>query len=112
MPARREIGKALIDIADFGIDRALWIGTPEGSHWRHEIVGRDLLDALGIDSAHICGRSMGGVIAQMLAANYPEKVKTLTIIMSTTGSRKLPMPSMKVLKHMLIKKIQSFCRSR
>jgi pimeloyl-ACP methyl ester carboxylesterase len=52
-----------------------------------------LLDALDIDRAHIVGVSMGGMIAQELAINYPERVKTLTSIMSTTGNRKLPKPS-------------------
>jgi pimeloyl-ACP methyl ester carboxylesterase len=45
-----------------------------------------LLDALGIDSAHIVGVSMGGYIAQTLAVEYPERTRTLTSIMSTTGN--------------------------
>jgi pimeloyl-ACP methyl ester carboxylesterase len=44
-----------------------------------------LLDALGLDSAHVVGASMGGMIAQTLAIEHPARVRTLTSIMSTTG---------------------------
>lgn len=46
-----------------------------------------LLDALGIDSVHLVGVSMGGMIAQTVAAHHPERVRSLTSIMSTTGER-------------------------
>ncbi|RDE12735.1 MAG: alpha/beta hydrolase [Candidatus Thorarchaeota archaeon] len=49
-----------------------------------------LLDALGIRKAHICGASMGGMIAQALAYRHPSRVLSLTIIMSTTGNPALP----------------------
>ncbi len=49
-----------------------------------------LLDALKIDSAHIVGASMGGMIAQLVAASYPERTRSLTSIMSTTGNRAVP----------------------
>jgi len=52
-----------------------------------------LLDALEIAAAHIVGVSMGGMIAQTLAINYPGRVRTLTSIMSTTGDPKLPPPT-------------------
>lgn len=53
-----------------------------------------LLDALGIEKAHICGASMGGMIAQIIAYRHPEHVLTLTSIMSTTGNPGLPMGRM------------------
>ncbi|MEN9717935.1 MAG: hypothetical protein RIQ99_813 [Pseudomonadota bacterium] len=49
-----------------------------------------LLDALGIASAHVVGGSMGGMIAQLVAANHPDKVLTLTSIFSSTGNPALP----------------------
>lgn len=49
-----------------------------------------LLDALGIGKAHVIGASMGGMIAQMVAADHPERVLSLTSIMSTTGNPSLP----------------------
>ncbi len=49
-----------------------------------------LLAALDIPRAHIVGASMGGMIAQMVAANHPEKVMSLVSVMSTTGNPALP----------------------
>ncbi len=47
-----------------------------------------LLDALGIDSAHVVGMSMGGMIAQTIAIEHPQRVRSLTSIMSNPGDRK------------------------
>ncbi len=49
-----------------------------------------LLDALGIAKAHIVGASMGGMIVQEMAIRHPERVLTMTSIMSTTGAPDLP----------------------
>jgi pimeloyl-ACP methyl ester carboxylesterase len=48
-----------------------------------------LLDALALDSAHVVGASMGGMIAQTLAIEHPDRVRSLISIMSTTGDREV-----------------------
>ena len=52
-----------------------------------------LLDALGIESAHVVGESMGGMIAQRMVIHHTDRVRTLTSIMSTTGEPGLPPPT-------------------
>jgi len=52
--------------------------------------GIAVLDVLEIQSAHIVGASMGGMIAQIIASEYPERTKSLVSIMSTTGAKHLP----------------------
>ena len=52
-----------------------------------------LMDALGIKSAHLVGMSMGGMIAQEIAISFPQRVRSLTSIMSTTGNPKMPQPT-------------------
>jgi pimeloyl-ACP methyl ester carboxylesterase len=49
-----------------------------------------LLDALSIDRAHVIGRSMGGMVAQIMASEYPDRVLSLTSFMSSTGNPELP----------------------
>jgi len=55
-----------------------------------------VLDALGITQAHVCGASMGGMVAQHMTASRPERVTRLTLIMTSSGSRRLPQASAKV----------------
>jgi pimeloyl-ACP methyl ester carboxylesterase len=52
-----------------------------------------LMDALGIKSAHLVGVSMGGMIAQETTILFPQRVRSLTSIMSTTGNPKVPPPT-------------------
>ena len=56
-----------------------------------------LLDQLGIARAHIVGASLGGMIAQLIAADYPERTLSLTSIMSTSGNPLLPLPRPQVI---------------
>ncbi|MGD8416770.1 MAG: alpha/beta hydrolase [Pseudomonadales bacterium] len=49
-----------------------------------------LLDALGLERAHVVGRSMGGMIAQIIAATHPDRTLSLATIMSSTGNPALP----------------------
>ena len=49
-----------------------------------------LLDALHLEKAHICGASMGGMIAQVVSYRHPQRVLSLTSIMSNTGNPNLP----------------------
>ena len=71
-----------------------------GNHPRQYHLGdmaRDtvgLLDVLGYQDAHLAGISMGGMIAQTVAAHYPGRVRTLTSIMSTTGAPRTGRPAM------------------
>jgi pimeloyl-ACP methyl ester carboxylesterase len=53
-----------------------------------DVIG--LLDALQIDRAHVVGRSMGGMIAQIVASEHPLRIRSLTSIMSSTGNPSLP----------------------
>lgn len=60
-----------------------------------------LLAALGIESAHVCGASMGGMIAQTMALRHPERVRSLISIMSTTGNPALPPPRPEAMRALL-----------
>jgi len=59
-----------------------------------------VLDALNIQQAHIVGMSMGGMISQLVTGLYPERILSLTSIMSTSGERGKGIPSLKVSRQM------------
>ena len=60
-----------------------------------------LLDALGIERAHVVGASLGGMIAQTLAIEYPRRVLSLTSIMSSTGNPDVTQPRPEALSALL-----------
>jgi len=62
-----------------------------------------LMDYLELDAAHIAGASMGGMIAQTVAIEHPDRVRTLCSIMSTTGSRRVGLPRLRALGTLLSK---------
>ena len=77
-----------------------FVGLPSKSVYRLEDMADDaaaLLDHLDIESAHIVGASMGGMIAQIFAARFPRRTRGLGIIFSSNNSALLPPPAPKAL---------------
>lgn len=68
--------------------------------------GAALLDALGVEKAHIVGASMGGMIAQHFASRHADKVLTLTSVFSSTGNSKLPQAKKEAMQ-ILVKRPES-----
>ncbi|MDS4015874.1 MAG: alpha/beta hydrolase [Candidatus Accumulibacter sp.] len=78
------------------IARALRTGQPPQAPYTLDDMAADsvgLLDALGIERAHIVGASMGGAIAQIVAARHAARTLSLTCIMTTSGHPDLPPPT-------------------
>jgi pimeloyl-ACP methyl ester carboxylesterase len=82
---------------DFGAELAKgFSGEPVSAPYVLSDMAADavgLLDHLGIQAAHIVGASMGGMIVQTMAIEHPERVRTMTSIMSTTGERDVGHPT-------------------
>ena len=75
---------------------AMLTGRPRPHGYHLGDLARDtvgLLDALGLERAHLAGMSMGGMIAQTVAAHFPSRVSSLASIMSTTGARRTGRPA-------------------
>jgi pimeloyl-ACP methyl ester carboxylesterase len=82
------------------IARAVLLRRPIPATYDLADMARDaigLLDALEVESAHVVGMSMGGMIAQTMAIEHPAKVRSLTSIMSTTGSRRVGRPKLSLI---------------
>ena len=60
-----------------------------------------LLDALGVERAHVVGGSLGGMVAQLLVIRHPDRVLSLASLMSTTGRRGQGRTSVRVWRHLL-----------
>jgi pimeloyl-ACP methyl ester carboxylesterase len=81
-----------------------WLGLPSRSAYKLEDMADDaaaVLDQLGIERAHIVGASMGGMIAQIFAARFSERTRTLAVIFSSNNSALLPPPSPRALLALL-----------
>ncbi|MFG2044503.1 alpha/beta fold hydrolase [Dactylosporangium sp. NPDC048998] len=85
-----------------GLLRQLAARPPRGAYTLEDMAGDALgvLDHLGIGRAHVAGMSMGGMIAQSLAAAHPDRIATLTSIFSTTGERRVGQPARSTLLRM------------
>jgi pimeloyl-ACP methyl ester carboxylesterase len=81
-----------------------WVGLPASSAYTLEDMADDaaaVLDHLGIERAHIVGASMGGMIAQIFAARFAERTKSLAVIFSSNNRRFLPPPAPRALLALL-----------
>lgn len=80
------------------------IGLPLGVGYTLSDMAKDgigLLDALGIEQAHVVGASMGGMIVQLMAANHRERLLSMTSIMSSSGAPGLPGPRADIRRRMM-----------
>jgi pimeloyl-ACP methyl ester carboxylesterase len=96
----RDIGRSQLMTGAPPTPVQLALRSKKAAHYTLDDMAADgvgLLDALGIDRAHIVGASMGGMIAQTIAARRPERTLSLTSIMSNTGARLSGQPAVKLL---------------
>jgi pimeloyl-ACP methyl ester carboxylesterase len=80
------------------------VGLPVRSAYSVADMAKDgigLLDALGIEKAHVVGASMGGMIVQHMAASHADRVLSMTSIMSSSGKRGLPGPRADIRRNMI-----------
>jgi pimeloyl-ACP methyl ester carboxylesterase len=85
---------------------AMMLGIPRGLAYSLDDMADDavgLLDALGLDSAHITGISMGGMIAQVAGYRHPERVRSLALISTSSGNRITSFPRLRAMTTLLAK---------
>ena len=104
----RDVGRSTwIETPDLDLGAALMnmlSGDPSGAPYLLSDMADDavgLLDHLGLGRVHVVGASMGGMIAQTIAIEHPERVRTLTSIMSTTGEQTVGQPKAEVVAQLL-----------
>ena len=96
----RDIGRSTI-LSDLGVPSRFDIVSGRRSTARYtlgDMAGDSfgLLDHLGIESAHVVGASMGGMIGQTMAIQRPDRVRSLVSMLSTTGNRRVGIPALRV----------------
>jgi pimeloyl-ACP methyl ester carboxylesterase len=101
----RDVGRSTV-LRDAPVPKQwqLVVRDARGAAYPLEAMAADavgLLDHLGIDAAHVVGASMGGMIAQLMAIDHPERVRSLVSIMSTTGDRKVGRPHPRIAMRLL-----------
>jgi pimeloyl-ACP methyl ester carboxylesterase len=103
----RDIGHStMLDSAGVPGRADLFLGRREIAAYLLSDMAADavgLMDHLEIESAHVVGVSMGGMIGQTLAIEHPERIRSLVSMHSTTGSRLVGMPTLKAVGLMLAK---------
>ncbi|BFM17225.1 alpha/beta hydrolase [Maricurvus nonylphenolicus] len=100
----RDVGKSsnLISLGKPSLVRigiATSLGRPANTPYTVRHMAQDtvaLMDFLQVDKAHIVGASMGGMIAQWMGIAYPQRVASLTLMMTSSGRKGLPGPNLKV----------------
>jgi pimeloyl-ACP methyl ester carboxylesterase len=103
----RDIGRST-KLSSLGVSSRvdMMVGRRASAPYLLRDMARDttaLMDRLGMDSAHLVGASMGGMIAQTIAIEHPERVRSLVSMLSTTGNRMVGTPHFRTYAVLLAK---------